>query len=137
MKIPNKLFGFLLIAGLVACSGGGSDQAMAQVVEDLEPAAFQSTYAEKGGNLIDVRTPGETAEGLLEGAQEINIQDQDFRTRIGALDKDKPVFVYCKAGGRSARAAGILEELGFSEVYNLDGGITAWGSAGLPIVQKE
>jgi predicted sulfurtransferase len=45
---------------------------------------------------------------------------------IEALDKEKPVMVYCKSGGRSARAASILKDKGFENVYDLDGGIIGW-----------
>jgi thioredoxin 1 len=85
--------------------------------------------------LIDVRTAEEFATGHLENAQNINIYDQDFSARIGKLDKEKAVFVYCKAGGRSADAAAQLHEMGFKQVYDLKGGFMAWSSAGKPSTQ--
>lgn len=89
----------------------------------------------KGAQIIDVRTPEEFATGHLENAQNINIYDSDFAARIGKLDKEKPVFVYCKAGGRSADAAGQMQKMGFKQVYDLKGGFMAWSAAGKPSSQ--
>jgi len=85
--------------------------------------------------IIDVRTPEEFATGHLEKAQNINIYDADFAQRIGQLDKEAPVFVYCKAGGRSADAAGQMQKMGFKHVYDLKGGFMAWSAAGKPSTQ--
>lgn len=85
--------------------------------------------------IIDVRTPEEFATGHLENAQNINIYDADFAQRIGQLDKEAPVFVYCKAGGRSADAAGQMQKMGFKHVYDMKGGFMAWSAAGKPSTQ--
>jgi thioredoxin len=65
----------------------------------------------------------------IDNATNINWYDADFATKVGKLDKSKPVFVYCKAGSRSAQAAGKLSELGFKEIYSLEGGIMKWNAA--------
>ncbi|TAE59522.1 MAG: rhodanese-like domain-containing protein, partial [Bacteroidetes bacterium] len=49
------------------------------------------------------------------------------------LDKSQPVFVYCAVGGRSGRSAQTLQQLGFTQVYDLEGGITRWQQEGLPV----
>jgi rhodanese-related sulfurtransferase len=97
----------------------------------LDPAAFEAKLAQtQDAQLIDVRTPRELASGKLPACTNINFSDSDFRERMGALDKTKPVFVYCAVGGRSGRAASMLADMGFSEVYDLDGGVKAWQLAG-------
>ncbi len=75
--------------------------------------------------IIDVRTPDEWSNGIIENAIKINIKDSDFATKLAELDKDSPTLVYCKSGGRSARATVIMEELGFRELYNMLGGYDA------------
>lgn len=100
-------------------------------VEEFSTALSSSVSPQ----LIDVRTPEEYATGHLESAQNINIYDRDFGERIAKLDKEKAVFVYCKAGGRSADAAAQLHEMGFKQVYDLQGGFMAWSSAGKPSSQ--
>jgi thioredoxin 1 len=89
--------------------------------------------ANPGAQLIDVRTPAEFAEGHLKGAVNIDIYSSDFAERIGKLDKSKTVMVYCRSGGRSSSAAGKMEDMGFREIYNMDGGITKWTGGGKPV----
>jgi len=83
--------------------------------------------------LIDVRTPGEFAGSHLKNAVNMDISGDDFKNAVSALDKKKPVFVYCLSGGRSSRAADQLQDMGFKTVYNLEGGIMRWQSAGKPV----
>jgi len=67
-------------------------------------------------------TPEEVAEGALEGAQNINFYDADFKDILNKLDKSKPVFVYCRSGGRSGKCAQMCKDAGFAEVYDMKGG---------------
>jgi len=76
--------------------------------------------------LIDVRTPKEYEEGHIENAVLIDFFLEDFSTKIQELDKDKPVYLYCKSGGRSGKSSKILAELGFTEIVDLKGGFMAW-----------
>lgn len=80
--------------------------------------------------LIDVREPVEHAESHVAGAKLIPLGQ--IEARCGELDKSKPVMVMCQAGKRGAAAADKLRALGFNDVRNLEGGILAWKSAGLP-----
>lgn len=86
--------------------------------------------------ILDVRTPEEYAGGFITDARLYNIYDSDFSARIEKLDRETPVFVYCKAGGRSADAVGQLVSLGFKSVYDLKGGIMAWENSGRKIVNE-
>ena len=76
--------------------------------------------------LIDVRTPSEIELGAIEGAHPININAEDFMDKITQLDTSRTYIVYCKRGGRSARALGIMKEMGFKKVYDLEGGYDSW-----------
>ena len=85
--------------------------------------------------ILDVRTPGEVADGIIEGATLINYQEIDFENKVvEQLSKDKVVLIYCAAGGRSSRAMAKLKAAGFQQLYNLEGGMGAWQSAGKPVV---
>jgi len=91
--------------------------------------------AEAGmGTVLDVRTPDEWSSGIIEGATKINFFDKDFDVRAAHLDKTKPVYVYCKSGGRSGKAASKLSAMGYT-VYNMLGGIGAWNSKGYKTVK--
>ena len=77
--------------------------------------------------MIDVRTPEEYEEKHIPASKLINVQDaQNFVSEIEQLDKEKSYYVYCKSGGRSAMACSIMEQMGFLDVSNLEGGITNW-----------
>ncbi len=109
----------------------------AQNGKKLDPQNFEKQLKEsKDPILVDVRTPGEYAQGHLANSVLIDINSDDFRSRISKLDKTKPVFVYCKAGSRSSSAVGVFEDLGFKEIYDLSGGIIAWQKANKPVVKK-
>lgn len=78
------------------------------------------------GILIDVRTTKEYDEGHIDDALNINWYDSDFANQIQGVDKDKTIYLYCKKGGRSAKAAKLLDSLGYNKVVNLEGGYDAW-----------
>lgn len=94
---------------------------------------FEEQMKESTSQIVDVRTPEEFAEGHIANATNMNVIGDDFEKQIETLDKEKPVMVYCKSGGRSAKAASILKEKGFKNVYDLDGGILGWQDAKKPI----
>jgi rhodanese-related sulfurtransferase len=83
-------------------------------------------------SIVDVRTPEEYVQGHLKGA--INIPLSDLPLRIGGLEQNRPILVYCQTGYRSAQASSILVKAGFAKVYNLEGGIIAWINSGYPTV---
>ena len=77
--------------------------------------------------ILDVRTQSEWEEGIIPNAIHIDIyKGQGFIYEVDALDKSKNYYVYCKAGGRSAQACSIMNQLGFENTYNLLGGIMEW-----------
>ncbi len=82
--------------------------------------------------LVDVRRPEEFANGHLPGAKNINVLNDDFANHFSDFDKDETIYLYCKAGGRSAKASLILKDLGFIDIVDMEGGYTAWTQAGLP-----
>ena len=83
--------------------------------------------------LIDLRTPDEVNEGFIPNALFIDFYDKNtFETKIQALDKSKPVMVYCASGNRSGKSVKILKKQGFEYLVDLDGGFGAWSAASYP-----
>jgi len=82
--------------------------------------------------ILDVRTVEEYHEGHIEGA--ILIPLQKLQKNYAMSDKDRIIIIYCRTGVRSAQASQILVDNGFTKVYNMDGGITAWINEEFPIV---
>ncbi len=99
----------------------------------LSPQAFSQKAQQLPDEVIlDVRTPEEYATGHIDGALNIDWNAGNFEKSVSEMDKQKPVLVYCKGGGRSSEAVAALRKAGFTNVYELKGGMMAWQQAGLP-----
>ena len=144
--MKQLFFILILFASTVGCSSTdekkvkrgikGSSNLLKQtenIIKDVEVEKFAALIEKEEGQVLDVRTPDEWESGVIKGAIKINFYDSDFKNQIEKLDKGKAVLVYCKSGGRSAKAAEQLKEEGFQEIYNLLGGIIIWRSTGREI----
>ncbi len=100
-------------------------------VKTISPADVARHFGDPGLNLIDVRTPAEYRQVHAAQARSIPLDDLDPATISGT--PDRPVFLICKSGGRSAKAANHLESAGIINVWSVDGGTDAWVAAGLPV----
>ena len=125
-KVIALIASVLLLAG---CSSSSS-------AIDLSVTEFSGKVAEAGVITLDVRTPGEFAEGHIEGAQLIDFQSGNFENEISSLDKNATYAVYCRSGNRSGQAVKAMHDAGFHNVYNLNGGVIDWANAGLPLVNN-
>ncbi|MFK7984007.1 MAG: rhodanese-like domain-containing protein [Saprospiraceae bacterium] len=76
--------------------------------------------------ILDVRMPKEVAGGKVKNALEINVLSPNFSKEIANLDKSKPYLVYCRSGNRSAKACNTMSKQAFGNLYNLQGGYSAW-----------
>jgi rhodanese-related sulfurtransferase len=120
-----KRFTFLsFLIVLFSCSSNS------QTYSNLKPKDFKAEIEQNAGIILDVRTPNEVSTGQIENASTIDFYDKNFKDKIAKIQKDKTVYVYCKSGGRSSKAAKLLVEAGQSKVINLQGGIMAWKRAG-------
>jgi rhodanese-related sulfurtransferase len=126
-KISLALAG-LLVATLSAC--GGSSAAKTVGVDE-----FATQVATAGVVTLDVRTPAEFMEGHIDGAINIDFESGNFENEIAALDPNATYAVYCRSGNRSGQAVKVMSGAGFSNLYNLDGGVIDWAGAGQQLVQ--
>ena len=110
---------FVVCLFLVSCT---QQQPQLQLVEKEK---FEQLMKQEV-QLIDVRTSGEFQGGTIGDAQNIDFNAPDFKAQVSKLDKDKPVLVFCAAGGRSAGASKVLDSLGFKRIYDLRGGYRGW-----------
>lgn len=100
-------------------------QAQPGTYQDLDVAQAQQLIAsDKTLQIIDVREQYEYDGGHIPGAKLIPIGQ--FASRIGEIDKNRPVFVYCLSGSRSIPAVQVLAQSGYVKVYNLAPGIQSW-----------
>ena len=102
----------------------------------ISPQEASAVVAEPPADLVvlDVRTPEEYAEGHLDGAVLVDFYDPDFADQLSQLDPAVPYLVYCRSGNRSGQTLTLMQQLGFASAADVDGGIVAWQSAGLPVV---
>lgn len=94
----------------------------AQITNIDWPKALEMQKA--GGVLIDVRTPGEVAEGTAPGS--INIPLQEAEQRLGEFPKDKDLLIFCRSGKRSMAVSNFLIQNGYERVFNVVGGFLAF-----------
>lgn len=114
----------LLVVGILFFASG---TVLAQYKHKIiEAKKFEKRIARSHTHLVDVRTPAEYAEGHIADAVNADVLSNNFDAQLTELNKEKPVYIYCKSGKRSAQAADKLKELGFKKVIELKGGITAW-----------
>lgn len=99
--------------------------------KNISVADLQEMLPRSKLNLIDVRTDAEVMRGKIPQGKTLPLHL--IPLRLHEFDKNTTTVFYCQMGGRSAQAAAFAAASGFSDVYNLQGGITAWAHAGLPI----
>jgi len=117
---------WLLFLVLISCSDKKTTESV------LTPKEFEARYkATENAILLDVRRPEEIAGGKIANSQNI-VWDDTFADNIGGLEH-KPIFIYCASGIRSAKAAAVLRDKGYTEVYELYGGMAAWKAADMPV----
>jgi rhodanese-related sulfurtransferase len=127
MKKIIAVISTLLLVGCSTTTAGATN---------MNVSEFSKKITESGVVLLDVRTPGEFAEGYIEGAQNIDFQSGNFENEIASLDKNLTYAVYCRSGNRSGQAAKIMHDAGFHDVYNLDGGVIDWANEGMMLVKN-
>ena len=128
-KYITLIFAIVTTLASVSCNNvqKKDTKVPSQAIEVIAPKAmYDVLLKDPSAQLVDVRTKDEFAVSHLKDAQNICVTDTDFKQKVAHLDKDKPVYVYCKKGGRSAQASKILKELGFTKIFDLQGGITNW-----------
>ena len=147
MRTPTRVLSLavlLLLATVLAATGCSTDEAASPsatgapaetagyATVDVQ-TAYDALSSNAAAQIVDVREPEEWAEtGVPQGAVLIPLAEVESRAP-SELDTGSPVYVICRSGNRSRTASEILVGLGFTEVYNVDGGVTAWLDAGLPV----
>lgn len=133
----NKvLSGVIALACTFAFSCGSDKNSAADTSADAK--TFDSLISTLDNEqLVDVRTLEEFQGGHIDGALNYDWNDATFAENISALDKSKPVLVYCRSGSRSSDAADYLRDNGFTQVYELEGGLTSWERAGMPVSKSD
>ena len=128
----KKIFYLLSIASLFSCGNTNS-----QIIENIGASKFQLLTSKQEGIIIDVRTPKEFHSGHIQESVNIDFYADDFTEKLRLLRKNVPIYVYCRSGGRSFSAAKKMQDLGFSKVYNLSGGIGSWNAENYATIKSQ
>ena len=126
----------LLITPFLITSGCISDS---QILEDITPNEAYELIEKNDGNenfvIVDVRTPEEYSGGYIKDAINIDFNSENFKDEIGKLDRNVTYLLYCRTARRSSLALDVMEDLGFTNVYNMKGGIVRWEGEGYLVVK--
>lgn len=127
-----RTLALLFAVMLAACGGSSTATADIQLVSASDAATVLNERAPEVV-LLDVRTAEEFNEARVPGSVNVDFYAADFASQLDTLAKDVPYVVYCRSGNRSSQTMNIMRELGFLEVWDVDGGIISWNEAGLPL----
>lgn len=124
-QMKNNLILLLLVA-FASCTSVNKSQI-------LNVKDFNDKTTSANAKIIDVRTPEEFNEGCISGAVNIDYNGANFESELANLDKNETYLIYCLSGNRSGKALDKMHELGFKNIFHLDGGIKAWQAADMPL----
>lgn len=130
----------LLGGGLLVACDDSEDTSRNDLIGFIDVSAQQTfdLINENMGNsdfiILDIRTLSEYEQAHIQNAVQIDFYSETFRQDLDRLDKNKTYLLYCRSGNRSGQAIPIMQELGFTSVYQLREGFNSWQEAGLPTV---
>lgn len=122
----HSIFLAIICFAILSCNGQNSKEIKTVNSKDFA----EKIAATSNPQILDVRTPEEFIPDHIDNATNIDWLGNTFASEVEKLDKSQPVFVYCKSGGRSQKAAEKLNKLGFKTIYQLDGGMLKWDAEG-------
>ena len=124
MLMKKITFGLSLITMLFSCTTVAQEETN---IVKLNSEQFEKKVQNNSNTIIlDVRTVEEFDEGHIPGSININYFDSDFISQMETLDTTKTLLIYCRSGNRSSKAITLIEDSGFDEIYELEGGYLAW-----------
>lgn len=141
MKMKIVLVLTLSILAFSACRTASSEKASnapvvsQTVIKQVSVGEAKTAVGTNDAQLIDVRTEAEYAGGHAPTA--LNFPLDALEKDLSKLDKAKPVYLICQTGRRSQKGAEILQKAGFTDIYNIEGGTSAWIAANLPVEKGE
>lgn len=126
--ITLSIFSYIVIPGNISGNRLNQQASIIQAIEydfHLPTDAFLNRIKEPNMKIIDIRTPEEYASGHIDEAINIDFYANDFKDQLEKLDKSDAYSIYCRSGSRSGKALGIMKDLGFTNVADLQGGYSS------------
>lgn len=129
LQLVSRAAAIMLVSASCALSAHAQSRATINNID----VAQSRTMQQQGALLLDVRELDEYADGHAPGSKLIPLGQLQSRVNEIGDFKRNPVVIICRSGRRSLQAASILGQLGFTAIYNVQGGMIAWEKAALPI----
>jgi rhodanese-related sulfurtransferase len=126
MKHYNRALALVILFALLL---GSAVLGFARLTTIKTDEAYELIQKRNGNSdfvILDVRTPGEFETGHIENAVNIDFYADNFQAELDRLDKRVTYLIYCRTGARSGSTLGMMKDMGFRSVYDLQGGITKW-----------
>jgi len=130
VRASLALVALALLATFIVAGCGNDDSSEVEAVRAA--TAAEAVEMLEARTVVDVRTPADYAAGHVAGAVNIDVEASDFAERVAELDPEAPYLLYCRSGRRSAIAAEIMAEAGFTDIIDA-GGLEPLAEAGAPI----
>ena len=143
----NTLFLLFVVLMLAACKTGGAEETavsppasdaadttdidVSTLAPQIDVQTTSTVYERDDVFMLDVREQWEYDEGHIPNITLIPMGD--IPNRLDELPRDKEIIVTCRSGNRSGQISALLQSNGFTNIHNMQGGILAWESAGLPV----
>ncbi len=130
----------LLAAGpLLWAEGNDNPSESAAAVKKISAKDAASLIEKNKDNpdfvILDVRTPAEYSDGHIENALNVDVKSESFTENAQKLDTERTYLIHCRSGARSAIAGAQMKELGFVDIYDIEGGFIAWEKQGYPVAK--
>jgi rhodanese-related sulfurtransferase len=135
MKYLLSTIVLFLLFNLSACKGQNNNDGSDVIHHSVDE--LEGLRAKEKGILLDVRTPNEISQGFIKGAEFLDYYSSSFESSISKYSKEETIYIYCRSGNRSNKAAKIFIKHGFTKVYNMKGGINAWLSSNKKLTKKQ
>jgi rhodanese-related sulfurtransferase len=137
MKLISLITLAVSMITMTSCNAQSSGDANGQegVYQVLNVDQYDKQIKSGEVLIVDVRTPNEYNSGHIEGAVLCDVTAGSFDQKIQEYAKDQPVYIYCRSGSRSAGAMRKMKAMGFTEVYDLRGGVINWTKSGKPLTK--
>ena len=134
--VTNNLFLVTLLLILLTAIVITEAKKLTKKYKDLTPTEAVRMLNHESAVMLDVREAAELGGSGIRDAKHVSFSTLGDRFSELAKLKDKPVIAFCMNGFKSSKACSLLCRQGFTKVYSLKGGITAWKEANMPVVKK-
>lgn len=133
LRLITMVWAGLLVAGVSWGADSKAPRNDSEAIKRVGIEEYEKLLSKTNIVILDVRSKAEFEKGRISGATNVDINSLRFAETLGGMDKSKTYLVNCAVGMRSARASKKMQELGFTNIYDLAPGFDGWKKARKPV----